>query len=232
MFDFVGTLANLKPSREEILAELLSEVDEGLNIPIEFLERTFLVADAEMPYSSLTIENPRQRREFYSSYNKMVLELLGVPNLLSGKEVHDAFLKIPKRWDLVEGALNTLDHFRSLGYRLAVLSNFDQGLEGVLLGSLALGQLVDDVVTSGEIGIEKPNPEFFKNYLRKFDFEPRSSFYVGDSYVLDYLPAKEVGLRVFLVDPHGVFGDLPGSISRLEDIVRWHSGIRSSELDT
>jgi HAD superfamily hydrolase (TIGR01549 family) len=219
MFDFVGTLATLEPSREKILADLLSEVDEGTFIPQNILRRAFLSADVEMPYSSLTITNALQRYEFYSSYNEIVLKHLEIPNLLSGSAIHEFFLGKPKRWELVEGALSTLNHFRSLGYRLAVLSNFDKGLESLSLGSYELGELVDDVVTSGEMGIEKPDIEFFRSYLRNFDFETQSSFYVGDSYELDYLPAREIGLRVFLVDPLGVFGHLPGAIPRLQDTV-------------
>ena len=219
MFDFVGTLATLEPSREKILADLLSEVGEGTFIPQHILRRAFLAADVDMPYSSLTITNALQRREFYSSYNETVLKHLEIPNLVPGSAIHGFFLEKPKRWELVEGALSTLNHFRSLGYRLAVLSNFDKGLESLSLGSYELGELVDDVVTSGEMGIEKPNLEFFRSYLRNFDFETESSFYVGDSYELDYLPAREIGLRVFLVDPLGVFGNLPGAIPRLQDTV-------------
>ena len=219
MFDFVGTLARMVPSREDILLEIMFSADADFDVSPEKVQRVFLQADSKMPYSSLRITEKHQRKEFYVAYNSRVLELLGFPEVLSGETVYEHFTTKLKRWELVEGATETLEHFRALGFRLAVLSNFDAELETVVAESIQLRELVDDVVSSARLGVEKPNSEFFNLYLKDFDFDPRSSFYVGDSYELDYLPARQVGLRAFLVDPYEIYPGLPGSVSRLQDLV-------------
>jgi FMN phosphatase YigB (HAD superfamily) len=219
MFDFVGTLGQLAPTRENILIEIMNAVGEEFDVSPDQVRRVYLKADSKMPYSSLKIRNSQQRQEFYTTYNSFVLEQLGFPKTLSGESVHQFFLQKTRRWELVDGAVETLDHFRDLGFRLAVLSNFDSELESVLVGEMQLKELVDDVVSSGRLGIEKPNLEFFNSYLKRFDFDRSSSFYVGDSYELDYLPAQEIGLRAFLVDPYRDFSGLPGSIPTLHDLV-------------
>jgi FMN phosphatase YigB (HAD superfamily) len=54
----------------------------------------------------------------------------------------------------------------------------------------------DLIVTSGEWGVAKPQPEFFQRVLEVAQAAPNATVYVGDHPANDVFPAKAAGLRV------------------------------------
>lgn len=80
----------------------------------------------------------------------------------------------------------------------------------------ALGLAVDDVVTSDELGAEKPDPAFYAAVLARLgDPDPASVLYVGDRVDNDVLPALAAGMRVCWLrrGPWGQLQDLPDDIA-------------------
>ena len=108
--------------------------------------------------------------------------------------------------------------------RPALASIRDAGLRVVLAGNQperrtaqlrALDLPVDDVVTSDELGAEKPSPAFFAAVLARLgDPDPVTVLYVGDRVDNDVLPALEAGMRVCWVrrGPWGQLQDLPDGV--------------------
>ena len=79
----------------------------------------------------------------------------------------------------------------------------------------ALDLPVDDVVTSDELGAEKPAPAFFAAVLARLgDLDPATVLYVGDRVDNDVLPALEAGMRVCWArrGPWGQLQDLPDGV--------------------
>jgi FMN phosphatase YigB (HAD superfamily) len=63
----------------------------------------------------------------------------------------------------------------------------------------ALDLPVDDVATSAEWGIAKPDPGFFERVIAWAPGRPEEMVYVGDHRDYDVLPAKAAGLRAALI---------------------------------
>lgn len=103
----------------------------------------------------------------------------------------------PCTWQVLEGAEDTLRGCRKRGLRLAVVSNFDQRLEGILVG-LGLREHFDFVLTSEATGWCKPDPRIFHEALRLAHVEPAAAAHIGDSYHNDYKGARAVGMHSFL----------------------------------
>ncbi|MEV6128881.1 HAD family hydrolase [Streptomyces violaceusniger] len=81
---------------------------------------------------------------------------------------------------------------RESGPRVVLAGN--QSLRaGELLRELGLP--VDDVATSSEWGVAKPDPEFFRRVLELGGAAPGDTLYVGDYPAFDIRPAKAAGLR-------------------------------------
>lgn len=104
----------------------------------------------------------------------------------------------PCTWQVLEGAKTTLKWCRKQGLKLAVISNFDQRLEGILAG-VGLKEHFDFVLTSEATGWPKPDPRIFREALRLAHVEPAVAAHVGDSYRCDYQGARAVGMHSFLV---------------------------------
>lgn len=95
-------------------------------------------------------------------------------------------------------ALEALQVLREAGIPMAVLSNWDYEL-GLVLRSLQLDGFFEFILTSAEIGTEKPDPRFFECGLERAravhpGLAARDCYYIGDHYEKDVLPARAAGL--------------------------------------
>lgn len=94
--------------------------------------------------------------------------------------------------DLYDDVRPALAWLRKLGIRVIIAGN-QTSRAGDLLRNLDLP--VDLIVTSGEWGVAKPQPEFFERVLEVAQAAPRETLYVGDHPANDLFPAKQAGLR-------------------------------------
>lgn len=91
-----------------------------------------------------------------------------------------------------------LQEIRSAGFAIAVSSNFDHHLRGILRG-FDLSPLINHFFISGEVGYQKPNPQFFDFLLRKAELShPSELLHVGDDLKNDFEAARAVGANALL----------------------------------
>ncbi len=102
----------------------------------------------------------------------------------------------PSRWHLYDDTLPALRQACALGYRCAILSNHVPELPGIVNG-LGLSGLLDQVVTSAQLGWEKPNPQFFRQATSLLGCERATM--IGDNPNADVAGATAVGLNAILV---------------------------------
>jgi putative hydrolase of the HAD superfamily len=107
-----------------------------------------------------------------------------------------------------------LDELRNAGYRMAVISNADGRVEGLLEGA-GIRDRFEFVMDSEIEGVEKPDPEIFLRGCRRLDLPPENTLYVGDLYPVDVLGARKAGLHAVLLDPRDRL-DFP--VDRLPDV--------------
>ncbi|MDW6061190.1 HAD family hydrolase [Streptomyces sp. FXJ1.4098] len=94
--------------------------------------------------------------------------------------------------DLYPDVRPALAALREAGIRVVIAGN-QTARAGVLLRDLKLP--VDEIATSGEWGIAKPDPRFFARVLDLAGTVPSETAYVGDHPANDTQPAKAAGLR-------------------------------------
>ena len=91
-------------------------------------------------------------------------------------------------WQVYGDVAEHLQQWRSAGLKLAVVSNFDQRLHG-LLEQLELAPLIDAVVVSSAVGAAKPDPRPFERALELLELPAAAAWHIGDS------PEDEAGAR-------------------------------------
>ncbi len=101
------------------------------------------------------------------------------------------------RWQAYPEVPAQLERWRTAGLSLAVVSNFDQRLHGLLEG-LGLAPLLDVVVVSSQAGAAKPDPRPFKQALEALQLTANQAWHVGDSPE-DINGARAAGLRCVLI---------------------------------
>jgi len=134
------------------------------------------------------------------------------------RRVYDRFGE-PAHWRPWADVLPCLDRLRGAGVLTAVISNWDQRLEGLLDG-LGIGERMDAVVCSAAVGLHKPDPRIFELACARLGVAPGDCLHVGDHYYSDYVGATAVGMRAVLIDRHGSL-ESPGTaplIDTLDDL--------------
>jgi putative hydrolase of the HAD superfamily len=92
----------------------------------------------------------------------------------------------------LEGIVPALTRLRRAGLELACVSNWDAGI-GDQLERAGLGGHLSTVVSSAEVGAEKPDPRVFEEALRRLGVRAERALHVGDEEA-DQAGAAAAGL--------------------------------------
>lgn len=105
-------------------------------------------------------------------------------------------------WSRVPAGLpDSLARLREAGLTLVVVSNSDGSIDRKLQQA-GLRDLFHEVVDSGVVGVEKPDPGIFRHAVVRSGRAPERTLHVGDLYGIDVVGARGAGLHAALLDPH------------------------------
>lgn len=88
---------------------------------------------------------------------------------------------------------------RAVGYRLAVVSNWEPSLSATL-DRLGIRHYFESVITSSEEGVWKPDPGLFRIALERLGAPAERTISVGDHLERDFMAAQHAGLHAVLLD--------------------------------
>jgi|TARA_Y100000034_G_C6897399_1_gene414083 HAD superfamily hydrolase (TIGR01549 family) len=218
-FDFVNTLAFQSPKREDIIYDFLAT--KALKTEKREILASLKVADNECHYSCFKIIDDDSRKEFFQEYNRVLLEKLEVDFTKKNcSDLYDYYDKTHKEWILHEGAIETMVLLKEQGISVGIISNFERELETKLADQLGLTKHINFLVVSGCIGFEKPDIKFYEYAIKNNQLTPNNTLYIGDSYVLDYLPGRKVGFNCYLFDKNNLHPDIPNRIYNLREVLK------------
>jgi len=113
-----------------------------------------------------------------------------------------AMLVASLRFELLPDVLPALDALAHRGVRLAVVSNWDCSLPGVL-ADLGVADRFAAVVVSAVVGAAKPDPGIFRYALERLGVSAARALHCGDRPEYDCAGARAAGLRAVLIDRAG-----------------------------
>lgn len=125
----------------------------------------------------------------------------------------------PTGFHLYPDTRPALQRLRATGWRHVILSNHVPELE-TIVDHLGLGDLIETVLTSARLGVEKPHPEAFLAGIVAAG-DATTVVMVGDNHEADVRGAEAVGLPAILVrgehaDARWSAPDLHGAAALLE----------------
>ncbi len=101
---------------------------------------------------------------------------------------------------LFSGTIELLEYLVP-AYPLYILTNGFKQVQHNKLRNIGLDKYFSAVFTSDEIGVPKPNPEFFSFVLDKISAKPEHCIMVGDDLQADILGAKNMGIKGIYFNP-------------------------------
>lgn len=103
--------------------------------------------------------------------------------------------------DIYPGVLHLLKILRSKSVTLALVTDMTAATQFKKIRILKLTHMFDVVVTSEEMGCEKPSPKIFKVCLEKMGIDAQFAIHVGDDYQRDIAGSRAAGLKSVLFAP-------------------------------
>ena len=228
-FDAGDTLLGPHPSFPELFSQVCAE--RGYDVPSELVVQvqSELAPQLIDLAEDTGVDNPsfssEASKKFWGYLYKRFLEALDIEDADLAQALLHRF-STGSSYMLFDDVLPTLRGMHAQGYRLGLISNFEQWLEERLI-ELEVGQLFDVSVISGFVMIEKPDPAIYELALERAQVEPGKAVHVGDSMSMDVEPARSVGIHPVLLDRRGRYPDsevlriesleeLPGVVANLE----------------
>jgi len=187
LFDFGGTLDSDGEHWLDRFYALYE--DAGLNIPLDQIKRAFYSADRAC-YIDPEV-NSLGLRELMRLHLRLQFEMLRLNDPEKEERLSDAFCTECESF-LGRNA-RLLRQLRQC-YRLGVVSNF-YGNVAVLCKEAGFSDIMELILDSAMIGIEKPDPRIFQLAIRKLNLSPVDIAFVGDSFERDMVPTRGLDMK-------------------------------------
>ena len=196
IWDVGGTLLDRRLSNREIV--LMALMRAGID-PSSVSLDTLRQVSTEFETAESTWSTIDEEAEGYRDLARILISGLDVDqskvDLVADSmfNYYDAYYRVPQIETL-------LQEVSDLGVQQAVLSNWMPSL-ALLLKHHGLLYLFEVVITSGEVGVEKPDPHIFLYALERLSLRRDQVVYVGNERDEDILPARSLGIAAVHFDP-------------------------------
>jgi len=133
---------------------------------------------------------------------RRLFDFVGHPITRAGAaaELHRRTYQANRR--CVEGALELVMLLRTR-LRIGVVTNNTVAEQTEKLATFGFAPFVDELITSEEIGVAKPNPAIFRVALERIGCDAHEAVMIGDAWVHDVLGASAAGIRALWLNRHG-----------------------------
>jgi len=204
-FDAGFTLLHPNPSTAEICQRICRQL--GLHIHLDKLQGRITEAD------DFFFRQTRQRRhlwasedtinafwiDYYTNFLRPFLEEHDEPRLYQLARLITREFDQHTSWQTYPDVLPTLDALKAKNYKMGVISDWGIAL-GSILHKLRLNQYFDSLVVSALARYAKPSPSLYDLALQRANSIADYTLHIGDSYILDVLGARSVGITPVLLD--------------------------------
>ncbi|GIE28316.1 hydrolase [Actinoplanes italicus] len=199
VFDFHSTLVDGGDPARWIRDALRRLDDAGVTVPglsdatftslREHLNHIWTHAHGIDPASERDLDPARHRDVFARS----VALLPGIDPALT-----DALYAVMRdQWEAYDDTLPVLRELKSRGVKIVVLSNIGMDIRDCL-DRAGVGDLLDGVVLSYEVGLTKPDPAIFQHVIKLLDLPGSQVLMVGDS-PRDDVGGAALGIRTLIL---------------------------------
>lgn len=101
----------------------------------------------------------------------------------------------PQQTHLIPHAKEVLNELRQMGYTIHILTNGFREAQEMKIRSTGFENLIDELICSDDVGINKPDPALFRHALKTTGAPLQDSCMIGDDYHIDYLGASNFGMK-------------------------------------
>lgn len=191
IFDLDDTLYDYTSANEAAM-DMMTKLAAGrFNMPAEVFLQTYRMEDRRLK---------RELPGTAANHNRLIiiqrmLERLRLPSIVEPLDLYDAY------WGTLlhvikprPGVVEFLQELRANNIRCAICTDLTAHIQHRKLEVLGLAPYFDCIVTSEEVGADKPDPRMFRMCLKKLVVSPKEAIYIGDNFDRDIRGAHAAGI--------------------------------------
>jgi putative hydrolase of the HAD superfamily len=224
VFDYGRTLVTFEYPTEELLAVVRAfrtRIETALGVPAPRADA--ILEDVLLPLEKVIESMSEDEVDYLEVYRDA---WAGAGMALPDDLLHEILDAEQLCWDRAvrvdPDALQVLSWLGAHGIKRAVCSNapFPPEMMRRQVDTNGVGEVVDAVVFSSEVGRRKPAPELYLAALSAIGVEPRDALFVGDRVREDYEGPRALGMRAVIFTAHAEEPPPPGipSIASLTEV--------------
>ena len=193
LFDLYGTLVDIHTDEDSIsfwkefnnYASIYKKYD---HIFLKYKYKTYCLEEEE----KLLKDNKHVEINIFDVFKRLYPSL----NDVEIKKVTYKFREISRSYiKLYKGVKTLLKTLKKQGYYLYILSNAQSLFTKEEIKLLNIEKFFDGIMLSSDYKIKKPNTLFFNIAIEKYSLNIEETIMIGNDYICDILPEKEVGLK-------------------------------------
>ena len=197
IFDLDNTLYDYDLCHKKAIIEVFNYLIQMKNsLTIEYITLVYQDITKNLKYElGLTASSHNK-----SIYFKQLLEKLNI-NLLTFSKLHDIY------WETFytnlvcfEGVENFIKWNKQFGIKIGILTDYESEYQIIKLEKLGLLEYIDCIVTSEEVGIEKPSAKMFNTILQKMKLNITDVIMIGDNYEKDIIGARNLNIISYWIN--------------------------------
>ncbi len=191
ILDLDNTLYEYDSAHQKALFFLLSQFSKEFSIDFEQVKTTFLIA-RKKTHLELPNRAASHNRLLYIQKLLELYEINSLPYTLKYYNFYwDTFLN---QITLFDDVYEILEQYKKKGGKICILTDLTAHIQYRKIEKLGLSKHIDFLVTSEEVGIEKPHPLMFFTAMKKLDCNRTETVMIGDSWEKDIVGANNVGI--------------------------------------
>ncbi|MGI6457037.1 MAG: HAD family hydrolase [bacterium] len=187
------------PTFYEAIRDCMSTA--GQECSLDTIKKAVHVFMEAAPPENITTQD-KFRTYFHSMYRNVLEQLSYSEEINRGVSYLWGEWESGHRLRLFDDSYMALKILKEKGFKLAILSNWDTSFQKTL-ARLGVEHFFDIILASCEIGIAKPDPEFFHHALQLAKTKAEQVTFLGDQIDYDLVPAKNLGMKTVYVDYYG-----------------------------
>ena len=200
-FDLDRTLWDFESNADEALTELYEsyQLSKRNIICVDFLQKYKMHNERLWElYRDSKIDKDNLR----SLRFQLALEEFGIKDQTMAKEMGDEYIRsCPLKKHVFPFTYSILDYLYKK-YTLHIITNGFEEVQYVKLKHSNLLHYFQQVITSEQVGVKKPNPKIFNYALFKASSKASESIMIGDDFPVDILGAKNFGIDQIYFNPN------------------------------
>ncbi|MGB5238090.1 MAG: HAD family hydrolase [Flavobacteriaceae bacterium] len=209
ILDLDNTLYDYNGPHKKAMAAVLDNFSNEFALAMKKTVESFKIA-RQKTHSELLHTAASHNRLLY--FQKM-LELNGINSLEYAMFYYNLY------WDtflenmvLYESAKVFLLRIKNAGLGVCLLTDLTAHIQYRKIERLGLSEFVDFVVTSEEVGVEKPDAKMFKTALGKLNCNHDQALMIGDNWEKDILGAAAMELKAIWINHDQERKEIPENV--------------------